>query len=207
MPNITPAHEREECCRIGNSIGMSQETYAAGGVILVVKIKQVSYLKKVTLTTRRYSMVRKAAFIGILLVCNSFSSQKIYQSFNPGIKIGYCWGKNSGWVWGPEISYVGYYNTNSFFFGPVCGATFHFKRPVQPSYYVEAECGSVFFGGIALGIEIDEAISGHARLFLGEGGYVSGKFFIGKPSFELYGSAKCPILITQPKDLWEWLGI
>lgn len=151
-------------------------------------------------------MVRKVIVIGLLLVCQSYSSVKIYQSLNPGIKIGYCWGKNSGWVWGPEISYVGW-NMNSFFFGPVCGATFHFQHSVQSSYYLEAECGSVFAGGVALGVEVDKGISGRARFFIGEGGYLSGKINFGKPGFELCGTAKYPVFITQPKDMYEWLGI
>jgi hypothetical protein len=151
-------------------------------------------------------MIRKAAFIALVLVCHTFSSQKIYQSINPGVKIGYNWGKNSGWVWGGELSYVGY-SRNSFFFGPVCGATFHFKNAVQPTWYLEAECGSVFAGGIALGMEIDNGIFGRARLFLGEGGYVSGKITMGKRDIELYSAVKYPVKITQPKDLGEWLGI
>lgn len=153
-------------------------------------------------------MVRKIVIIALLfLVGQSFARQRIYQSINPGFKIGYTWGKNSGWVWGPEVSYVGY-TRSAFFFGPVCGATFHFDTSVKPAYFIEAEGGNVFLGGVAFGVEFNEGISGRGRLFLGECGYTSAKINFGKPGVELALPVKYPFSFThKPNDIFEWLGI
>lgn len=153
-------------------------------------------------------MFRKILIVAVfLLVAQSFAGQRIYQSINPGFKIGYSWGKNSGWVWGPEISYVGY-TKSAFFFGPVAGATFHFNKSVKPSYFVEAEGGNVFLGGVALGVEFEDEITSRGRLFLGECSYISGKINFGKPGIELAMPVKYPFSFThQPNDIFDWLGI
>jgi hypothetical protein len=112
--------------------------------------------------------------------------------YNPGIKIGYRFGKNGGFTIGTEHSLT--YAVSVFYTGVVGGIEFNVKQRKLIEYW-EIEGGAALFG-VAFGGEWNQGHHGTIRLFSGTIGFFSFKHifaieideiaFVGKYPFEVY---------------------
>ena len=131
-----------------------------------------------------------------LLIFHSVLAANIGQSLNPGIKIGYEFGNNPGFVIGAEISYV--FITNKFlYFGPVLGISRNsFSKKLSP--YFEGELG---FGpiGTSLGCKWDDYLKFKMRFFVGAFGYFSYAIIPEDNSSEISGIIKVPLIVKDPQ--------
>jgi hypothetical protein len=67
---------------------------------------------------------------------------------NPGVKLGYTWGKNGGFTWGWEVSCSAYRNGTMAYYGVSIGMDW--TKNIRKSY-VNLETGVPLFTGISLG--------------------------------------------------------
>jgi hypothetical protein len=125
--------------------------------------------------------------------------------FNPGIKIGYNFGKHNGFVLGIEssigMSFWDRERDNWRFAGVVAGYSHCFNDFFKNYTYVEIEGGYVYSGGGSIGILVNtdnSKLNPYLRLFIGEIGYLSFRYPIGELPIELSLVGKLPITSHTP---------
>ena len=124
--------------------------------------------------------------------------------FNPGLKIGYQFGKNGGFIVGFESS-VTYAATQLYVYsGLVGGVEFNFKRR-RFIEYSEVEGGAAIFG-LALGGEWNNGYHGSFRIFSGALGFVSYKHLFKTDIHEIGFIGKRPVNIYTKMDHGEYYG-
>jgi hypothetical protein len=142
-------------------------------------------------------------FIAIITFHSNISAEE-GLFFNPGIKIGYNFGKHNGFVLGAEMSTgitfwkgdIDYWR----FTGFVVGYSHCFSNEFRNYTYVEFEGGDVYLGGGSIGllVNIDKSnINPYFRLFIGQIGYLSFRYPIGELPIEFSLVGKLPIM-TSP---------
>ncbi len=117
---------------------------------------------------------------------------------NPGIKIGYQFGNNNGFVIGPEISFTAIDDKSLVYFGPVFGISL-FPKNFHIISYAEAEFGWKALG-ISLGSQWDKGLQSRLRIFAGAIGFASFMVNLSDFSRECAGVVKVPLL-KDGKDI------
>jgi hypothetical protein len=144
------------------------------------------------------------AFIVFLFHTNDYAKNAPF--FNPGIKIGYNFGKLHGFVLGIESS-LGLsswdINDNSTwsFAGIVCGYSHCFRKGNNNFIYLEGEYGKVGLGGGSLGLLFNPEMNccnPYLRVFIGMIGYFSFRYTIGQLPNELSIVGKLPLTTNTP---------
>jgi len=134
-----------------------------------------------------------------------YSSAEHAFFFNPGIKIGYNFGKYHGFVIGTESSFgMSFWKEprdNWTFAGIVVGYSYCFRKDFNRNIYLEFEGGNVGFGGGSLGVLFNtekSVINPYLRIFIGGIGYLSLRYPIGELPTELSLIGKLPLTTKTP---------
>jgi hypothetical protein len=137
-----------------------------------------------------------------MLISHANGESKTGIFFNPGIKIGYAFGKNGGFTAGAEASFgVGNWERNDIM-GMVIGYTRCFNASRYNTACLEFEYGTLAFGG-ALGLVLNtksNVVNPSIRGFAGFGGYLSYRYVFGSIPEEMSLIGKLP-LCTNPPDM------
>jgi hypothetical protein len=146
-------------------------------------------------------------FLTVILIASAVSADLLHLvSFNPGFKIGYEFGKKSGFIVGIESSVTyssPYYYLISPWGGIVGGIQWNFNNRRFMEYW-EIE-GGWFLAGIAWGGEWDEKYYTRFRIFGGFLGYLSYKVRINGKANEFSLVGKVPYDIYAEQDYGTYL--
>jgi len=149
----------------------------------------------------KFNNIKSHIFIAVtlLIVSNIYGKDPVYF-FNPGIKIGYSFGSNHGFVLGFETSVGETYWSNHDLRGIVVGYSHCFNLKENNNVYLEIEYGKIEIGGSA-GLLFNtnkEKFNFYLRAFVGTIGYLSFRYPFGDFPSELSLIGKLPISPNPP---------